>query len=239
MTKVKADPLWREIHDSLSSDIASGLYAPGSKLPTEATLSARFGVNRHTVRRALAALSEAGVIFTRQGAGAFVGHRPADYPIGQRVRFNQNLRAAGRLPDKTVLSLETRIANSAETAALSLPPGSSVHVFDGLSTADGMPVALFRSTFPAERFPDLCEALARLRSVTAALAEQGVSDYTRASTRLNAVTASPTQALHLQITQGAPILRTIAINVDADGAPVEFGHTWFVGDRITLTLSDL
>lgn len=238
MTPNTPTALWRAIHDSLSADIAAGHYAPGARLPTEAALATRFGVNRHTVRRALGALSEDGVIFTRRGAGAFVTHRPADYPLGKRVRFHQNLRAAGRLPAREILGIETRTADAAETELLRLPARARVHVFHGLSLADGIPLALFRSSFPAARFPDLPEALRRLASVTAALAEQGVPDYTRATTRLDARLADPTQALHLQLRPGAPILRSIAINVDPAGQPIEYGRTWFAGDRITLTLGE-
>ena len=51
-------PLWTAIRDTLLKEIAQGHYAPGARLPTEAHLSERFGVNRHTVRRALAQLAE-------------------------------------------------------------------------------------------------------------------------------------------------------------------------------------
>ena len=238
MTRPKPAALWRSIHDSLNADIASGRYAPGDKLPTEAALAARFGVNRHTVRRALAALSEAGTIRTRRGAGAFVAHRPADYPLGRRVRFHEALRAAGRLPAKEILAIETRSADADEAAALGLAPGAQVHVCDGISQADSVPVALFSACFPAARLPALPEALARLHSVTEALAEAGVTDYTRASTRLTATAASPTQALHLALAPGAPLLRTVSVNVDPGGQPVEYGRTWFAGDRMTLTLTD-
>ena len=231
-------PLWRSIHDSLKADIATGRYAPGDRLPTEAALASRFGVNRHTVRRALAALAEAGTIRTRRGAGAFVTHRPTEYPLGRRVRFHQNLRAAGRLPAKDILAIETRTADAAEADALDLAPGAQVHVCDGLSRADGVPVALFRSSFPASRLPALPEALTRLRSVTAALEEAGIADYTRASTRLTATLAETTQALHLELAPGAPLLRTVSVNIDAGGVPVEYGRTWFAGDRMTLTLTD-
>ena len=231
-------PLWLAIAQSLRADIARARYGPGNKLPTEAALASRFGVNRHTVRRALGDLAEAGVIHTRRGSGAFVAHQPADYPISTRVRFHQNLRAAGRLPAKQILALETRAADAAEAEALRLAPGEMVHVYEGLSLADGIPVATFRSSFPAARFPELLTALNRLKSVTEALREQGVADYTRASTRLNAKLASPTQALHLQLEPGAPILRTIAVNVDPASQPVEYGRTWFAGDRITLTLGE-
>lgn len=233
-----APPLWRSIHDSLSADITAGRYAPGARLPTEAALATRFGVNRHTVRRALATLAEAGTIRTRRGAGAFVTHCPAEYPLGRRVRFHQNLRAAGRLPAKDILSIETRTADAGESAALNLAPGARVHVYDGLSRADGVPVALFRSSFPAARLPHLPEALTRLRSVTAALTEAGIADYTRASTRLTATLSTATQALHLELAPGAPLLYTVSVNVDPCGTPVEYGRTWFAGDRMTLTLTD-
>ncbi|MFB9151472.1 phosphonate metabolism transcriptional regulator PhnF [Roseovarius ramblicola] len=238
MPRDKPTALWRSIHDTLRDDIAAGRYAPGDRLPTEAALAARFGVNRHTVRRALAALTEAGTIRTRRGAGAFVAHRPADYPLGRRVRFHEALRAAGRLPAKEILAIETRTADPGEAAALGLAQGAQVHVCDGISQADGVPVALFRACFPAARLPGLPEALARLRSVTAALREAGIPDYTRASTRLTATAASPTQALHLALPPGAPLLRTLSVNVDPDGTPVEYGRTWFAGDRMTLTLTD-
>ncbi|MGR3699971.1 MAG: UTRA domain-containing protein, partial [Roseovarius sp.] len=46
------------------------------------------------------------------------------------------------------------------------------------------------------------------------------------------------QAVHLNLSPGAPILRTLAVNVDPEGRPIEYGRTWFAGDRITLTLAE-
>jgi GntR family phosphonate transport system transcriptional regulator len=231
-------PIWKAIAAAQRTDIAEGVYAHGDKLPTEAALAARFGVNRHTVRHALAALADEGLVHARRGAGVFVAMTPTDYPIGRRVRFHQNLRAAGRTPTKRVLLLETRTAQVRECEALGLAPGARVHVYEGLSLAEGRPIALFRSVFPAERLPDLPAHLARDPSVTAALTACGVADYTRASTRVNAKLATATQALHLQIAEHAPVLRTIGLNVDPGGTFIEFGHTWFAGDKVTLTLAD-
>jgi hypothetical protein len=41
---------WKAIANALRSELAEGRNSPGDKLPTEAALSAHFGVNRHTVR---------------------------------------------------------------------------------------------------------------------------------------------------------------------------------------------
>lgn len=231
--------IWRSIAETLTREIAEGHYAPGDKLPTEAQLSARFGVNRHTVRHALKALVERGLVRTRRGAGAFVAQKPADYPIGRRVRFNQSFRDAGRTPAREMISAETRRANRREVETLELEDDAFVHVREGLSLADGQPIALSRSIFPAAPFPDLHEQLDALGSVTEMLAANGVDDYLRLSTRLTAVAATATQALHLRLHEGDPILRSVAVEADPAGRPVQFGTTWFAGDRVTLTLGDL
>ena len=229
-------PLWTGIRDQIEQDIRRGRYREREQLPTEASLSVRFGVNRHTVRRALADLSDRGMVQSRRGAGVFVTPAQTEYPIGERVRFHRNLLASGRTPKKKFLLLETRTADQVEREALSPARGDKVHVCEGLSYADETPIALFRSVFPAVAVPGILDTLRTVSSITKALALNGVADYTRASTRVTAKAASPTLAAHLNIPQGTPVLRTTSLNVDPEGQPIEFGQTWFAGDRVTLTI---
>lgn len=229
-------PIWKTIALELTEDIAEGRYGSGDRLPTEAQLAARHGVNRHTVRRALADMAEQGLVHARRGAGVFVAARPTEYPIGKRVRYHKNISASGKIPDKQILALTTRAADQTEAEALELGAGDQVHVYDGLSLADGAPIAVFQSVFPAMRFPDLLNALTETQSVTKALQMNGIADYTRISTRLTARPATATQALHLRLSEGAPVLFSVGVNVDPDGTPVELGRTAFAGDRVTLTL---
>lgn len=231
-------PIWQTIAGAVRSDISERRYGAGDKLPTEATLAARFGVNRHTVRRALAQLVEEGLVRTRRGSGAFVAAAPTDYPIGRRVRFTENLRRAGRFPGRRVLSSERRAATAGEAQALQIAEGSPVLAVHSLSLADGHPVGLAESLYPLDRLPGIAEALAEGKGVTHALKQIGVEDYTRASTRITAVAADATQALHLQVLEGAPLLRTRGLDVDQNGLPVEFGTSWWPGNRITMTLDD-
>lgn len=229
-------PIWKAIAHALRNDLAEGRYAPGDKLPTEAALAERFGVNRHTVRHGLSVLIDDGLVRTRRGAGAFVAAVPTDYPLGRRVRFHENLIAAGRRPEKRILHLEERAATEGEAHALQLETGAALCVYHGLSLADGQPIAVVESVFPMQRLPGIAAALANNPSITDALREASVADYSRASTRLTAVRATATQALHLQVSEGDPLLRSSSVNIDEKGAPVEYGRTWFAGDRVTLTL---
>ncbi|HHX91363.1 MAG TPA: phosphonate metabolism transcriptional regulator PhnF [Paracoccus sp.] len=226
--------LWHAIADTLRRELAESLYSPGERLPSEAALAARFGVNRHTVREALADLAAGGLVQPRRGAGVFVTARPTEYPLGRQVRFSQSMLASGRTPTRELLRLETRRPTAREGEALEHT--GAVHVYEGVSLADRVPVGLFRSAFPAAPLPGLPEALRRHGSVTAALAACGVADYTRARTRLTAESADTLTAGHLRIAPGAAVLRAEAVNVDPAGRPVEYGVTWFAGARVALTV---
>ncbi len=61
--------------DALRAAILDGRLAPGDKLPPERALAADFGVNRLTLRAALAKLSTQGLVAARQGSG----YRVLDY----------------------------------------------------------------------------------------------------------------------------------------------------------------
>lgn len=229
--------LWTSIADTIRREIAEGLYAPGDKLPTEAGMASRFGVNRHTVRRACAALAAEKLLHPRRGAGVFVAQRVTDYPLGRRVRFHRNVAATGQIPSRRITRLETRRGSARETEALRIGPGDPVHLFEGVSLADDVPLAAFRSVFSADRVPGLLAALRDTASITEALAACGTRDHIRIETRLTAKLAAPLLAVALRIATGAPVLRTVSINVDGDGVPVEYGTTWFAGDRVTLTVT--
>ena len=188
------------------------------------------------MRRALADLAARGLVLTRRGAGVFAASGPTEYQLGRRVRFHQNLAAAGQTATRRILRLETRAADAREAEALAMAAGDAVHLCEGVSLADDVPIAVFRSVFPAAGLPGLLAHLRAEPSITAALRAAGVADYTRASTRLTAKAATAPLALHLRIAEGAPILRSVAINVDPGGRPVEYGHSWFAGERVTLTV---
>lgn len=229
--------LWSTIATTLRSEIGAGHYRPGDKLPTEAELSARFGVNRHTVRHALASLVEADIVHSRRGAGVFVIARPTQYPLGRRVRFHQTIAASGQVPSRRFNRIETRPADADEAGALAFRQGQLVHVVEGVSLVDDQPVSVFRSVFPAARFPALPEVLPQLGSITAALATCGLNDYTRQETRLTAQLADAVLALALHLRPGAAVLRSEAVNIDPAGTPVESGTSWFAGERVTLTIA--
>lgn len=64
--------LVRQVIEQLREQIATGEWPVGSKIPTEPRLVEAFGVGRNTVREAVRALENAGVLECRQGSGTYV-----------------------------------------------------------------------------------------------------------------------------------------------------------------------
>jgi DNA-binding LacI/PurR family transcriptional regulator len=71
----KDDLRYRQIMTAIHSDIESGKYAPGRKLPTLREFSKLYGVDFRTVRRGLSLLSNEGLVSIKPGAGTFVSER--------------------------------------------------------------------------------------------------------------------------------------------------------------------
>jgi GntR family transcriptional regulator, phosphonate transport system regulatory protein len=224
--------LWRQIEQQLQAGIRSGEFAPGMQLPTEQRLAARFGVNRHTVRRALGALVQQGIVRVEQGRGAFVQEEVIDYALGKRTRFSENIARQHREPGGRLLRVSEIPAGDPASRALELAPGTPLLALDTLREADGLPISLGRHLFPAARFPGLAQAYEELGSFTRALARYGVADYTRKMTRLTARLPTADEARHLRQPPSVPVLQSEAVNVDAEGRPIEYGIAAFAGGRV-------
>ncbi len=74
---IRETPKYRQIFDRLARDIASGKYAEGQKLPSEATLVRQFGASRITVGSAVRELKEQGLVQRVAGSGTYVRARPS------------------------------------------------------------------------------------------------------------------------------------------------------------------
>ncbi|MDY0307598.1 MAG: phosphonate metabolism transcriptional regulator PhnF, partial [Desulfovibrionaceae bacterium] len=140
--------LWRQIQDWLEFSIKEGEMPPGSKLPTEQELAERFGVNRHTVRRALTLLAEKELIRTEQGSGSFVREQVIDYAVGARTRFHENLLRQERKPRGELISFGVIPATTEVARALELEKGEPVIVLETLGEADGVRICLASAHFP-------------------------------------------------------------------------------------------
>lgn len=236
LTRGAGTALWRQIEATLVEEIGNGVYREDAQFPTEQALAQRFAVNRHTVRRAVAGLVQRGLIRVEQGRGAFLIEHAIDYAVGPRTRFSENLMRQGRWPGLRLVRLAEVPASGEIARQLKLPLGAPTVLAETVGFADGIPVSRGLHYFPAERLPGIAAALEGTTSISRALAQVGVSDYRRSSTRITARLPTPEEVQHLRVAPSQPVLVTENLNVDSDGAPVEYGLSGFAADRMQLVV---
>jgi GntR family phosphonate transport system transcriptional regulator len=223
--------MWRQIAEALAGEIRSGTLPEGARLATEPQLAARFGVNRHTVRRAMSDLAERGLVRIEQGRGTFVQEHVLDYLIGRRTRFSEIVSSQNRQSGGRLLGGAHEAAPAWVARELALEPDAPAIRLETLRDLDGRPLALGTHYVSAARFPRYLEVFRAEGSVTKALARCGVPDYERKVTRVTARMPEPSDAELLRQPRNRPVLVTEWVNVDRDGRPVECGVTRFASDR--------
>jgi len=228
--------MWRQIEDRLRNDIASGVWDAGERLPTEAELAERFDVNRHTLRRAVASLRDAGVLRVEQGRGTFVRDDIIDYAVAPRTRFSENIARVARQPGGRLVRHETVPASPEIAQALEIRRGAHVIVLDILGLVDERPVSIVSHIFANSRFKGIAEAYKETDSITRSLARYGVVDYLRRQTRIQARLPQPDDAELLDMPRTQPVLHVESINVDLEGRPVEHSIGRIASHRMQLVV---
>jgi GntR family transcriptional regulator len=71
-------PLYLQLRDRITEEIAEGRLVEGSSLPATRALAADFGINFHTVNKAYGLLRQQGLIRLNRKTGAVVAAAPVD-----------------------------------------------------------------------------------------------------------------------------------------------------------------
>jgi GntR family transcriptional regulator len=136
---------YREIATELAARIRRGDIAHRDRLPGELELAGEFAVSRGTVRQALAALKQTGLIETATGAGSFVTYDGEQ--IDDRLGWSAALAGRGVVTVPRLIALG-RVELPAVAAGLDLAGASFLVVERVRSTTAGDALSLERSRIP-------------------------------------------------------------------------------------------
>jgi GntR family transcriptional regulator len=221
-----------QIEDWLADEIAGGHLTPGDRLPTEHDLAAWLGVSRMTLRQALSELAQRGLL-TRtvgRGGGTFVAEPKLEQDLTTLAGFSEQLRRHGKVAGARVLAATQIPASSTTAAALELSEGEPVHDVRRIRLADGRPIVIEHSQFPARLFPGLLDC--RLDgSLYDLLADNFGQRPHRARESLEPVVAGVREAEALEIAEGAPLMLVERTAYSQSGQPLEYARDLFRGDR--------
>jgi GntR family transcriptional regulator, phosphonate transport system regulatory protein len=224
--------LWRQVANGIERGIADGRFAAGERLPGETEMAETYRVNRHTVRRALAALAERGLVRAERGSGTYVEAQRLAYPLRSRTRFSEIVGESGHEPRGQLIEASEEAATRELGRTLGLKTGAALIRIESLRSADRTAICVSTTWLSAERFPGAGGVFAGVRSMTKLLAHYGIRDYRRASTKITAAIADATDATRLDLALGRPVLVVDSTDVDTKGKPLVTKRSRFAAERV-------
>ncbi|PJN02878.1 GntR family transcriptional regulator [Streptomyces sp. CB01201] len=228
MDRTSPVPLYFQLSQQLEAAIEKGTLTPGSLLGNEIDLAHRLGLSRPTVRQAIQALVDKGLLVRRRGVGTQVVHSQVKRPLELSSLFD-DLEAAGQKPATTVLRNTFEPATAEVAAALGVPEGSDVHLVERLRYAHGEPMARLRNHLPAGLLPldtEYLEGTGLYRLMRGA----GITLHSARQT-VGARAATAREADLLTEAVGAPLLTMQRTTFDDTGRAVEFGSHLYRASR--------
>ena len=206
---------------------------PGSPIPSERDLAARYRVSRLTVRSAVARLVADGLLTTVRGKGTYTRQRRMDLRL-YLMSFTQDMRKRGRVPSTEVLAAAEDLPPVETCAALGLDLGETAYRLIRLRRADGVPLAVERGWYHRGRLPGLLD-LDLTDSLYTQLAERAGVVFDHATQTVWAEAADRETARLLGLRAGAPLLVFRRIS-SRQGLPVEDMTSWYRGDHYQVSM---
>ena len=235
----RKQPLSSSVRETIGARISSGELAAGSRLPPEPELAGERGVSRATLREALRALEDVGVLTRVRGAGTFVTRR-VEVRNSLDVNFGvtEAIRTAGLRPgSEGVRVLETE-ASREEARRLAVRPRDPVVAVERVRTANGRPVVYSRDIMSAELASGHLEVLGGLESGSLYEffeRELGVAVHHGVAV-LRPLKADRALADRLRIIPGALLLHVRQIDYDEFGHPILYSHEYHLADAFEFTV---
>ena len=197
-------PLYQQLAELLSHEIASGALGPGGRLPSEPELARRHSIGRPTVRQATELLVQRGLIERRRGSGTFVRHAPRRVDLFSLGGTLSSFREGGLELRTTLLGkvAERRVALDSDN------PFSErrAYVVTRVGSVADKPVLLERLFFEPDVFPGLDRLALAGASLSRVVEERYYLKATHAEQSFRVATPAEDVRQALDLAIGAPAL---------------------------------
>jgi len=215
---------YQAIAESLRERIAAGEFPAGRLLPSESELSAAHDASRVTVRKALDALRDEGLVDSRQGFGWFVAADPLRQTLGRLSTIESQLSASGVATERKVVDFS--FVPATRRVAKVLGPGQVLRV-TRVNLADGEPFARVTVWVPEDLAGELSRGVVERTSFYDSLPV----DLGGATQTIAAAAVSAEDAELLDVPVGSPVLRCTRVTTDTDGRAVLLSEHVFPAHR--------
>jgi len=224
-------PLYHQIQQRLLEQIQSGELKPGKPLPSIQQIAAQMGVSPMTVRQAVRALCELGVIYSRQGKGTFISGIKLERDFRQVLSFTEETLARGSRPSSRMLSFRIQSPAAEVKEALHLSDDEKVFVLRRVRYGDSIPMGIESSCLPVRLCPGLIDTFDPTTSLYEELADQYGIQLMVTDEIVEVGKANAEDAHLLEIDSQSPVFLFTRVSYLENGTPAEHVKSVYRGDR--------
>lgn len=224
----KVVPKHVELREKLRSRFQR--MSPNSLIPSARDLAKTYKVSAMTVRQALVALQQEGLIHSVPGLGTYI----SDHKMSKRltfVSFSQEVTDRGMKPSsKVIMAIKTKVSDEELAEQLQLKIGDPVYKIERVRFADKIPMALEENYISAELMPGLLD-----QDLNASLYEIFKNTFEKAVVKAECVVSpvnlNKRQADLLETEIKSAALNFVVVAYDSRGRALERCSSIKRGDR--------
>lgn len=232
-------PVYLQLEQYLSGQIAAGSLKPGDVIPSENELCQQFTISRMTARKAVDYLVRQGKVERRRGQGTFVAqaakHLHISLPLDRHLSSSEATFGLDEPMVNQLICLFRQTASPDIAEKLQLAPGSEVWFMKRLRRVGDIPFVFEQSWMICEPFNDLTEADLNA-SKYAYISRKGFT-VERSEKEIRAELPSQEVRDMLGINRDEPVLHATSIAMLRDGVPFEISEIYYNQQHYRFTLT--
>jgi GntR family transcriptional regulator len=229
----KSPPRHVAIAAMLKDRIVRDGLGPHTLMPSERELGEQYGVSRMTARQALMLLESEGAVYREPPRGTFVAEPRFQFRIGS---FTAEINRLGKHADAALLWSELQQPDPPTAEALGLS-SERVHTFQRLRLADGVPIALETTSFPADLTPGILDQPSE-GSLWAILQDRYSLKLVRSTAVIESMVLDEATSDLLSVRAGASGISLTRRTFDAADRCVEFARDVYRADRTSFQVTE-
>lgn len=226
-----APPLYMQIYQDLKEKISGKEYDYGQNIPTELELQEQYGVSRITIRQALSALEQEGLVVRTRGKGTIVSRQPViEEQLTSIKSFTEEMRERNMVPGTKSAHCERTEASEELADIFSCETGAPLYHVRRIRTANDRVIVLF-DTYLSGKYELPLEDSRYGGSLYRLLEDCGVHPPVGIEERFEAITANRELSEALDISVGDPVMRRTRVALDSDLNVLEYTRSYYNAAR--------
>jgi GntR family transcriptional regulator len=225
-------PLYAQVESILAAGIVDGTFPPGTRLPNEDELVARYAVSRTTIRQTIQNLVRRGLVEIRRGKGTFVLQAKITQELTELSGFVEDMQSLGRQASARLVDKQIVPASESVARQLAMPAGTLVVRIQRVRLADNAPLSFDETYLPREIGEKIIENNLETEPIFSLLEQKYDTPLVEAEYRLEAVLADMTVARALGLNVGSSIFLIERTSYTAGHQPIDYEKLYYRGDQI-------